>query len=75
MIFYQQNRNLFQLNVKDFAIKQLTNFKNGNESTKKTKVDNYLEKQQKELFQFVRDTKAKQDWYDKKYENSKIKGL
>lgn len=71
VLFYQQNRNLFQLNVKDFAIKQLTNFKNGNESTKSTKIDNYLGKQQEELFQFVRDNKVKEDWYDKKHENSK----
>ncbi|UOX35030.1 prolyl oligopeptidase family serine peptidase [Flavobacterium sediminilitoris] len=71
VIFYQQNRNVYQLNVKEFSITQLTNFKTGNESVKSDKTENYLEKQQVELFQFVRDNKVKDDWYEKKYNNTK----
>lgn len=71
VIFYQQNRNIYQLNVKEFSITQLTNFKTGNESVKSDKTENYLEKQQAELFQFVRDNKVKDDWYEKKYNNTK----
>ena len=71
VIFYQQNRNVYQLNVKEFSITQLTNFKTGNESVKSDKTENYLEKQQAELFQFVRDNKVKDDWYEKKYNNTK----
>ena len=63
IIFYQQNRNVYQLNIKDFSIVQLTNFKSGSKSEDKEKSKNYLENQQSELFQFVRDTQTKEDWF------------
>ncbi|MFC4738462.1 prolyl oligopeptidase family serine peptidase [Flavobacterium ponti] len=71
VIFYQQSRNVFQLNIKDFSITQLTNFKTGSESEKKNLTEDYLQKQQAELFQFVRDNKIKDDWYEAKYEKNK----
>lgn len=71
IIFYQQNRNVYQLNVKDFSILQLTNFKSGNQLKENEPVENYLEKQQSELFQFVRDNKAKDKWYEEKYNKNK----
>ena len=71
VIFYQQSRNVFQLNVKDFSIIQLTNFKTGSESEKRNQTESYLDKQQKELFQFVRDNQKKEDWYEAKYQKNK----
>lgn len=75
IIFYQQSRNVFQLNVKDFSIIQLTNFKTGNEFEDKEKSKNYLEKQQSELFQFVRDNETKKNWFDEKYANDKSNSI
>lgn len=61
IIFFQQNNNIFQLDLNDFSILQLTNFKQGKETDKKEK-DNYLIQQQKELFQFVKDQEAQKEW-------------
>lgn len=71
IIFYQQNRNLYQLNTSDFSLLQITNFKSGSETPKEKETEDYLTQQQTELFQFIRDTKAKNDWYDKKNEAKK----
>ena len=71
IIFYQQNRNVYQLNTKDFSILQLTNFKSGTESEEKSKSKTYLENQQTELFQFVRDNQTKEEWHKAKNENNK----
>ena len=70
MIFFQMNRNVYQLNTKDFSVIQITNFRTGSETPKKEKQLTYLEKQQEELFQYIRDTKAKNDWYAEKYNNN-----
>ncbi|WP_338376082.1 prolyl oligopeptidase family serine peptidase [uncultured Flavobacterium sp.] len=71
IIFYQQNRNVYQLNTKNFSILQLTNFKSGTELEDKEKPKNYLENQQSELFQFVRDNQVKDDWYKARNEKNK----
>ncbi len=71
VIFYQQNRNLYQLNTKDFSLLQITNFISGSETPKEKEKEDYLSKQQTELFQFVRDNQAKKDWYEKKTEPEK----
>ena len=55
IIFFQQNRNVYQFNTKDFSIVQLTNFKSGKENKASKEEDSFLKSQQKELFQFVRD--------------------
>tara|TARA_B110000503_G_scaffold78461_1_gene120568 strand:+ start:5889 stop:8234 length:2346 start_codon:yes stop_codon:yes gene_type:complete len=71
ILFYQQSRNIFQLNVKDFSILQLTNFISGNETEEKIKSINYLEKQQSELFQYVRDNQTKDEWYEERNKKNK----
>jgi dipeptidyl aminopeptidase/acylaminoacyl peptidase len=71
IIFYQQNSNVFQFNTKDFSIIQLTNFQSGNKTDNKDKSKNYLEKQQTELFQFVRDNEKKSDCYKIKNDKNK----
>jgi dipeptidyl aminopeptidase/acylaminoacyl peptidase len=68
LIFFQQNNNIFQLNLTDFSMIQLTNFKQGKESEKKEK-DNFLSNQQKELFQFINDQETQKEWNKAKSES------
>ena len=72
IIYFQQNRNVFQLNVENFQLLQLTNFKSGAVSSETTK-DNFLSLQQKELFQFVNEENAKSEWNKIKSEENKLK--
>src|SRR5690606_27881705 len=57
-------------NLTDFSMIQLTNFKQGKESEKKEK-DNFLNNQQKELFQFVNDQETQKEWNKSKSESEK----
>ncbi|NHN25717.1 S9 family peptidase [Flavobacterium jejuense] len=70
VVFFQMNRNVYQLDIKDFSVIQMTNFRKGSNSGKKEKTQSYLEKQQEELFQYIRDTKAKNEWYAEKYKKN-----
>lgn len=72
IIYFQQNRNVFQLNVVNFQLLQLTNFRSGSASSENNK-DNFLTAQQKELFQFVNEENAKSKWYEKQSEDNKLK--
>lgn len=68
IIFFQQDNNIFQLNLTDFSMIQLTNFKQGKESEKKEK-ENFLSNQQKELFQFINDQEDQKEWNKAKSES------
>jgi dipeptidyl aminopeptidase/acylaminoacyl peptidase len=70
-IFFQQNRNVYQLNTQDFSILQLSNFKSGKEKVKSEETEGFLKKQQDELFQFVRDEKQSTKWYEDKSKSKK----
>ena len=72
IIYFQQNRNIFQLNVVNFQLLQLTNFKSGSASSDNNK-DNFLNLQQKELFQFVNEENAKLEWNKKQSEENELK--
>lgn len=72
VIYFQQNRNIFQLNVVSFQLLQLTNFRSGSETSESNK-DNFLNNQQKELFQFVNEENAKSEWNKKQSEKNKLK--
>lgn len=72
IIYFQQNRNVFQLNVSNFQLLQLTNFKSGNASPDKIN-ESFLNNQQKELFQFVNEENAKSEWNKELSENNKLK--
>ena len=72
IIYFQQNRNVFKLNVVNFQLLQLTNFKSGTASSDNNK-DNFLNLQQKELFQFVNEENAKSKWNEKQSEENKLK--
>jgi dipeptidyl aminopeptidase/acylaminoacyl peptidase len=72
IVFFQQNRNVYQFNTKDFSIFQLTNFKSGKENKAKAD-DSFLKDQQKELFQFVRDEAKADAWYATQSKSKKEK--
>lgn len=72
IIYFQQNKNLYQLNVINFQLVQITNFKSGTASSDSHK-DNFLNLQQKELFQFVNEEKTKSDWNKTQSEDNKLK--
>lgn len=73
VIFFQQNRNVYQFNTKDFSIVQLTNFRTGKENKSSKEEDSFLKDQQKELFQFVRDEAKADDWYEAQSKSKKEK--
>ncbi len=72
IIYFQQNRNVYQLNVTNFQLLQVTNFKSGAAIDNKNN-DSFLVSQQKELFQFVNEENAKSEWNKKQTEETKLK--
>ena len=72
IVFFQQNRNVYQFNTKDFSMVMLTNFKSGKENKAKEE-DSFLKDQQKELFQFVRDEAKADEWYAAQSKSKKEK--
>ncbi len=66
VVFFEQNNNIFQLDTNAGSLVQLTNFNKGKGSEDATEEDSYLEKQQKELFQYIRDKESKKKWYEEK---------
>jgi len=70
ILFFQQNRNLYRLDMDDFSLIQLTNF-TSNKSSESKSEETFLSKQQKELFQFIKDQEAKKEWNKAKSEKSK----
>lgn len=71
IVFFEQGSNVFQLNTNEGSIIQLTNFNKGKEKDKSKKEETFLDKQQKELFQFIRDKDAKKKWFEDKGKLSK----
>jgi dipeptidyl aminopeptidase/acylaminoacyl peptidase len=63
IIYYLSDNNLFQLDTKTGVNLQITNFIKGEKSSEK-KNDSHLEKQQKELFQFIRDQEIEKQFYE-----------
>jgi dipeptidyl aminopeptidase/acylaminoacyl peptidase len=61
LIVFQQGNNLYQYNEKIGSIVQLTNIKLEDEKPD-SKLENSLEIQQTELFQYIRDEKAEEEW-------------
>ena len=62
VLYFRQNENLFQFNTNQGTIIQLTNFRRGKGEDNVAEKDSFLESQQKELFQFVRDQEALKKW-------------
>ena len=64
IVFFEQNNNMFRLNTTEGSLVQWTNFTKGKAKDKPKETETFLSKQQKELFQFVRDQDAKKKWKD-----------
>lgn len=64
IVFFEQNGNMFQLNTNQGSLIQLTNFKKGKDDDETKPAETFLDKQQKELFQFVRDNDTKKKWFE-----------
>ena len=62
ILFFEQNANLFKFNTKEGTVIQITNFKNGTKKETIAEKKSFLKDQQKELFQFIRDSEAKKEW-------------
>jgi dipeptidyl aminopeptidase/acylaminoacyl peptidase len=71
VLFFIQNENLQQFDTKQGTMVQLTNFKAGKEKDKEVEKDTFLNNQQKELFQFVRDQEEKKNWNKAKADENK----
>ena len=64
IIFFQQDANLFSYNNLSGCIQQISNFKKGERD--QNKIDStYLEKQQVELFEYIRDKNERKAWNEK----------
>lgn len=62
IVFFEQNNNIFKLNSNEGSVVQLTDFKKGKAKDKSKEEETFLGRQQKELFQFIRDQEAKKKW-------------
>jgi dipeptidyl aminopeptidase/acylaminoacyl peptidase len=64
IVFFEQNSNMFRLNTNEGSLVQLTNFNKGKDEEKDEEKKAFLDKQQKELFQYIRDEDAKKKWFE-----------
>jgi acetyl esterase/lipase len=71
ILFLEQNENILKFDTNNGTLVQLTNFKAGKEKEKEDKKDNFLENQQKELFQFIQDQEEKKKWNKAKADANK----
>ncbi|MCG9793850.1 S9 family peptidase [Flavobacterium algicola] len=62
VLFFNQNGNILKFDTKDGTLIQLTNFVAGSKKVEGDKKDTFLKSQQLELFQFIKEQKAKKEW-------------
>ena len=62
ILYFRQNENLFQFNVNEGSVIQVTNFRKGKSDEKAAEKESFLKTQQEELFQFVKDQEALKKW-------------
>jgi dipeptidyl aminopeptidase/acylaminoacyl peptidase len=62
VLFFEQNDNIFKYNTKEGTVLQITNFSKGVKKETKPEKETFLNTQQKELFQFIRDKEARKQW-------------
>jgi hypothetical protein len=60
-LFFQQSNNIWRFNIKESSLIQLTNFKKNKES-EKPEEENYLTRQQSELFDFINKNTVTKEW-------------
>ncbi|CAH0335497.1 hypothetical protein FVB9288_01142 [Flavobacterium sp. CECT 9288] len=66
LLFFRQNDNIFQYNINEGSLIQLTNFRKGKADEVASQKETFLKTQQEELFQFVRDQEALKKWNGEK---------
>ncbi|KAF2508276.1 S9 family peptidase [Flavobacterium foetidum] len=66
VLFFEQNQNIFKYNTKDGTLLQITNLSKGVKKENKPEKETFLNTQQKELFQFIKDKDARKKWFDAK---------
>jgi dipeptidyl aminopeptidase/acylaminoacyl peptidase len=71
LLFFRQNDNIFQYNINEGSLIQLTNFRKGKADEVASQKETFLKTQQEELFQFVRDQEALKKWNGEKAKLSK----
>lgn len=71
IVFFEQGNNIFKLNTNEGSVVQLTDFKKGKAKDTSKEEETFLVKQQKELFQFIRDKEAKKKWNEEKSKSDK----
>ena len=71
ILFFEQNGNLLKYNSKEGTVLQITNFKKGKEQDPQSEKVSFLNSQQKELFQFIRDQEANKKWNKAKVDENK----
>jgi dipeptidyl aminopeptidase/acylaminoacyl peptidase len=63
-IAFEQNHNLHIYNASDGTIRQITNFRSGEDRSKKTD-STYLMKEEARLFQYIQDKNERKEWREK----------
>ncbi|MBB1194897.1 S9 family peptidase [Flavobacterium sp. SOK18b] len=71
LLFFRQNDNIFQYNINEGSLIQLTNFRKGKADEVASQKETFLKTQQEELFQFVKDQEALKKWNAEKAKLSK----
>lgn len=71
VIFFEQGGNIFKLNTTDGSFVQMTNFSKTKPAEKPKDQENFLQAQQKELFEYLRDQETRRKWQEAK--SKKIK--
>ncbi|MCL9808723.1 S9 family peptidase [Flavobacterium luminosum] len=69
ILFLEQKDNIIKMNLNDGSVVKITNFKKGQESKPKSS-EGFLNEQQSELFQFIRDQKERKAWMSSQQKNT-----
>lgn len=71
VLFFVQNENILKFDTNQGTLVQVTNLKSGKEKEKEEGKNSFLATQQKELFRFIKDQEAKENWNKKKEDENK----
>jgi dipeptidyl aminopeptidase/acylaminoacyl peptidase len=71
VLFFTQNKNSYQLNIRNFQLIQLTNFVTGNAPSTEKK-ETFLETQQENLFKFIQEDKKRNRFREEQANNTKL---
>lgn len=66
VIFLEQAGNIFKINSKNGSFEQITNFSKNKPKEENKKEKTFLNNQQEELFQYIKDTEKRKTWYEAK---------